>query len=129
MKNLIMWDSCECIRWMRDNSLKEIILPAPVGFVSAIVVAELLVSIHKHVRSEIRRKETEHFLSGMTVLPFDANAAGHYADIRAHLEKSGTTIGPMDLLIAAHARSRGATLFTANAREFRRVPGLKIIAP
>jgi hypothetical protein len=44
-----------------------------------------------------------------------------------HLEKKGSTIGPLDLLIAAHARSRGASLVTANMREFRRVPGLKCI--
>ena len=32
--------------------------------------------------------------------------------------------GPYDSLIAAQARRRGATLATANEREFARVPGL-----
>jgi tRNA(fMet)-specific endonuclease VapC len=40
------------------------------------------------------------------------------------LEKSGTPIGPNDLLIAAQARSLGLIVVTNNAEEFRRVPGL-----
>ena len=34
----------------------------------------------------------------------------------------------MDLLIAAHARSLGITLITANVSEFKRVKGLKVLA-
>jgi tRNA(fMet)-specific endonuclease VapC len=50
----------------------------------------------------------------------------HYADIRNTLERAGTSIGPNDLLIAAHARSLGLTLVTDNMREFSRVPGLPV---
>ena len=60
------------------------------------------------------------------VLPFDAEDAAHAGDIRAHLERKGTPIGPYDYLIAAQARRRGATLVTANRREFERVPGLMV---
>jgi tRNA(fMet)-specific endonuclease VapC len=42
------------------------------------------------------------------------------------LEERGRSIGPLDLLIAAQARSLGATLVTANAGEFKRVKGLKV---
>ncbi|MBI4184725.1 MAG: hypothetical protein HY521_12095 [Proteobacteria bacterium] len=52
----------------------------------------------------------------------DAAAAG---ELRATLEKAGTPVGAYDLLIAAQALTRGATLVSANAREFARVPGLK----
>jgi tRNA(fMet)-specific endonuclease VapC len=48
-----------------------------------------------------------------------------YADIRMRLEKVGKSISPNDLIIAATARAAGATLVTANLREFSRVPGLK----
>jgi len=51
----------------------------------------------------------------------DAKSAGR---IRAALEKSGTTIGPYDLLIAGQALARGLTVVTANASEFARVQGL-----
>jgi tRNA(fMet)-specific endonuclease VapC len=53
-------------------------------------------------------------------------AAEHYAEIRAHLHKSGQMIGANDLLIASHARCVGAVVVTNNEREFRRVPGLKV---
>jgi tRNA(fMet)-specific endonuclease VapC len=60
------------------------------------------------------------------VLPFDAPADQHYADIRAALEAAGTPIGNHDLFIAAHARSQALTLVTHNLREFQRVPGLQV---
>ena len=57
-------------------------------------------------------------------MPFDEDAAAHYGEIRQELSRRGELIGANDLLIAAHARSRDATLVTNNEREF--VPGLRI---
>jgi tRNA(fMet)-specific endonuclease VapC len=48
------------------------------------------------------------------------------AQIRIELEKRGSAIGPMDILIAGTAFSRGALLVTNNAVEFKRVPGLRV---
>ena len=56
----------------------------------------------------------------------DADAAMVYGDIRAALEKQGKTIGPLDMLIAAHALSRQLVLVTNNEKEFRRVHQLKV---
>jgi len=42
------------------------------------------------------------------------------------LKKTGTPIGPNDLLIAAHARAANSILVTANTSEFSRVPELNI---
>ena len=53
-------------------------------------------------------------------------AAVDYGAIRASLERRGKTIGPLDLMIAAHARSLNVTLATNNVDEFRRVDGLAI---
>lgn len=66
------------------------------------------------------------FLSAITVLDFDGEAAEAYGQIRAELERKGTPIDPMDLLIAGHARSQGLILVTNNTREFARVTGLRI---
>ena len=46
--------------------------------------------------------------------------------MRTALELRGTPIGPYDVLIAGHALRHGATLVTANTREFSRVPGLMV---
>jgi tRNA(fMet)-specific endonuclease VapC len=42
------------------------------------------------------------------------------------LEKQGTPIGSLDMLIAAHALSLASTLVTNNEKEFNRVPNLNI---
>jgi tRNA(fMet)-specific endonuclease VapC len=60
----------------------------------------------------------------LTDLPVDIGI--HYGSIRTRLESAGATIGPNDLLIAAHARAADLTIVTGNDREFRRVPGLRV---
>jgi tRNA(fMet)-specific endonuclease VapC len=67
----------------------------------------------------------EEFLLRVDVLPWTSEAARHYAQIRAALEKSGRPIGNMDMMIAAHALSVKAVLVTHD-RVFRRVKGLSI---
>jgi tRNA(fMet)-specific endonuclease VapC len=96
--------------------------------ISSIVAAELEVGVHKSLRPEVQRARLDLLFSRLRIVPFDDAAARHYGDIRADLEKKGTAIGPLDLLIAAQARSLGATLITANVGEFRRVKGLKVLS-
>lgn len=92
---------------------------------SAVVVAELWTGANKAAEAEVQRSKVVTFIELFEIVPFDAKAAIHYGAIRAILEKAGTPIGSLDQLIAAQALSLGATLLTANLREFRRVPGLK----
>lgn len=49
-----------------------------------------------------------------------------YGEIRSYLQDRGTPIGPLDMLIAAHARSEDMILVTNNVREFERVPDLVV---
>lgn len=58
-------------------------------------------------------------------VPFD-HEAHEAARIRVELERHGSAIGPIDLLIAGTALSRGAILVTNNTREFSRVKGLRL---
>jgi tRNA(fMet)-specific endonuclease VapC len=67
----------------------------------------------------------ERFANRLEVLPFDADAAAHAADIRAILEREGRQIGGYDVLIAGHARSRGLIVITGNLGEYGRVDGLR----
>ena len=69
----------------------------------------------------------EAFLAGITILPLDSDVARAYARVRAQLEARGTPIGPLDLMIGAHALAVGATLVTSDVREFRRIPGLHVV--
>ena len=105
-------------RVIHDGSL-------PVG-ISSIVLFELYYGIAKSQRRRYNAGTLAAFLAGpIQVIPFDLDDAREAGEIRAALSKAGTPIGPYDVLIAAKARRRNATLVTANEREFLRVPGLK----
>lgn len=94
--------------------------------ISAITLAELE---HGIAKSNFPKKNTEalvQFLSFITVLPFDNSAAMEYGIICADLQRRGTPIGTMDMLIAAHALAENLILVTNNTREFERVKNLLI---
>ena len=92
--------------------------------VSAVTYAELMHGVEKSMAVEKNRIAMSLFLSPITILEFHASAAEEYGKIRAELERKGTPIGPMDMLIAGHARSEGLILVTNNTREFQRVESL-----
>ncbi len=92
---------------------------------STITLFELWYGVAKSARVDANAERLAVFLAPLDTVPFedeDARAAG---TIRARLEREGTPIGAYDLLIAGQALQRGATLVTANAREFARVSGLR----
>ena len=66
------------------------------------------------------------FFAPIDILEFDAEAASTYGQIRNYLQSQGSPIGPLDMLIASHARSEGLILVTNNAKEFIKVPEFKI---
>ena len=94
--------------------------------VSSITVSELYYGVRKSKRREENLHRLFAFLLPFEVLPYDESAAGVYGGIRADLERKGEIIGPLDMLIAAHALSRELILITNNVREFRRVQGLQL---
>ncbi|MDY2629544.1 MAG: type II toxin-antitoxin system VapC family toxin [Lachnospiraceae bacterium] len=94
--------------------------------ISAITYAELMHGVEKSQAIEKNRLAMSLFLSPITILEFNANAAEEYGKIRSDLEKNGTPIGPMDMLIAGHAKTEGLILVTNNTKEFNRVDGLKV---
>jgi tRNA(fMet)-specific endonuclease VapC len=93
--------------------------------VSTITVAELQHGVAKSSHSEQNLAALEQFLLPLAIADFGYDAAVVYGQIRAQLEKRGTPIGSMNLLIAAHALSLDTILVTNNVKEFARVPRLK----
>ena len=93
---------------------------------SVIVLHELIYGAANNPRQRDNEEKVALFIrtGGMAILPFEEDDATEAAEIRAHLRRRGTPIGPYDVLIAAQARRAGAALVTANRREFDRVPGL-----
>jgi tRNA(fMet)-specific endonuclease VapC len=95
--------------------------------ISSITLSELIYGISKSSQPEQNRMALTQFIAPLEILPYDDEAAQCYGDLRVHLEKQGTPIGALDMLIAAHALSVACTLVTNNEKEFIRVPELKIV--
>lgn len=93
--------------------------------ISSITYSELSYGVEKSEQKDRNRLALTLMLSNIEILEFDTAAAEEYGNIRARLEKSGTPIGSLDMLIAAHAKASGCTLVTNNLKEFSRVEGLK----
>ena len=94
--------------------------------ISTITIAELEYGVYRSTHADQNRIALLEFLVPFAILDFDHSAAAVYGSIRATLERKGTPIGPMDLLLAAQAMSQQLILVTNNEREFRRVAGLQI---
>lgn len=94
--------------------------------ISSITLAELHYGIMKSSNPKKNQEALDKFITPLEILDFDYSATVEYGKIRANLEKKGTPVGPLDTLIAAHAKSKDLILVTNNEKEFQRVHGLNI---
>jgi len=94
---------------------------------SSITLAELRYGVAKSQHSEKNRQALDEFILPLEIADFDEKAAEKYGTVRTLLEKDGRLVGPMDMLIGAHAMSLRATLVTNNTREFRQIKNLKVV--
>ena len=126
-------------RYLLDTSVVSDLLRNPRGVVagrmasagegtvctSVVVAAELRFGAVKSGSPKLADR-VDLILSALEVLPLEAPADRHYGEIRQDLARRGTSIGPNDLLITAHARALDLTVVSANMREFSRVQGLRV---
>ncbi len=94
--------------------------------ISSVTYAELVHGVEKSKAIEKNRVALALLLATIEIMNFDSLAAESYGKIRADLEKAGTPIGPLDMMIAGHAMALGYTVVTNNTKEFERVKGLKL---
>ena len=94
--------------------------------ISTITIAELEYGVEKSLHPDRNRIALLEFLVPFMILDFDQIATLHYGQIRMSLESKGMPIGPMDMLLAAQARSRNLILVTNNEKEFQRIDDLQI---
>ena len=91
-----------------------------------ITKAELYYGAYKSCKITENLARLENLFLIVRSLPFDAQAARHFGEIRAQLEQSGMLIGAYDMQIAAIALANHLTLVTHNTREFSRITALKL---
>lgn len=94
--------------------------------ISSVTYAELVHGVEKSQSIEKNRVALALLLANIEIMDFDTSAAESYGKIRADLEKEGKPIGPLDMMIAGHAKSLEYTVVTNNTKEFMRVNGLKL---
>jgi tRNA(fMet)-specific endonuclease VapC len=123
-----MLDTNTCIHVMRDRTASNLLgrfnRHVTQICTSTIVLAEMHHGAENSQRVSENLTLLARFADQLTVLDFDAEAAADFGRIKAALRK--TPIGPLDTLIAAHARSRDLIVVTNNTAEFGRVPGLAV---
>ncbi len=93
--------------------------------ISTVTLGELVFGAEHSQQAERNLADIEAMAARLDVLPFDEPAAYHFGQIRAALYGMGKPIGPYDMMIAGHARSRGLKLVTNNMQEFDRIEGLQ----
>jgi len=91
---------------------------------SVIVQCELLFGLRRRTQPRWHT-QYQRLMDSLDVMPLQADAVLHYAQLRTHLELAGTPLSPNDLLIAAHALALDATLVSADV-DFARVQGLTL---
>jgi len=101
-------------------------LPISSIAISSITLSELEYGVMKSSKPDQNQIALAQFVAPLEILPYGDDAAQYYGKIRAFLEKQGTPIGALDMLIAGHALSVNCTLVTNNEKEFSRVPELQI---
>jgi tRNA(fMet)-specific endonuclease VapC len=128
MHYLLDTNICIYIIKKKPISVFERVREIPFGQIgiSVITIAELEYGVRKSSDPDKNLLALNQFLIPFEIFSFDFAATIEYGKIRSGLELKGTPIGPLDTLIAAHAKSLNLTLVTNNEKEFNRVEGLQI---
>ena len=94
--------------------------------ISSVTHAELQYGVEKRKNKNTNQDALDEFLLPLTILPFHGKRmVSRYGEIRVFLEPKGETIGPLDMLIAAHALSLDLMIISNNIKEFAKIPNLK----
>lgn len=96
-------------------------IPPAMVCISAVTRAELLYGLKRLPPEHRLHLAVRQFLRIVRALAWDTDAASYYADIRHQLVSTGQPIGELDMMIAAHSLSVGATLVTNNLRHYARI--------
>lgn len=103
-------------------------------YIAAITVAELYLGVHLATNDTTRiRREifVESIIGGVPSLPFNEEVARVYSRLYSIFLKPRNKAGSNvhDLQIAATALAYGYPVLTSNVGDFKKIPGLEVLAP
>lgn len=93
--------------------------------ISAVTEGELHFGLAKRPDATRLHLIVGEFLRRVEAMPWDSSVASTYGQMRAQLEAVGKVVGPLDLMIAAHAKALDCILVTNDAG-FMKIPDLRI---
>lgn len=93
--------------------------------ISAVTAGELWFGLARRPEATQLRAGIIELMRRIDIVPWDDSAAERYGTVRVTMERAGRPLAALDLLIAVHALTIGATLVT-NDRAFNRVAGLEL---
>jgi tRNA(fMet)-specific endonuclease VapC len=91
-------------------------------------VAMSVITRGELARGFLRRADWENFCAGFTIYPLDEDVLWKAAEVFQDLRKRGEPAGENDLWIAATALVAGHPLITANAKDFGKIRGLRVLS-
>ena len=95
--------------------------------ISSVTLAELEFGVAKSQHLDKNQAALDEFVLPLEIANFDRETARAYGRVRATLEKKGTPIGSLDMMIGAHALVLSVMLATNNTKEFSRIKGLTVV--
>ena len=112
---------------MRDHNKRVVEEPSTAALaISVVTLAELRYGACYSDRPADNHQAIDGFVSGLTVLTSDQEAASVFGQVKADLRRKGMPIEDLDLLIAATAKAHDLTLVTNNKANFSRIAGLRL---
>ncbi|OGP53937.1 MAG: nucleic acid-binding protein [Deltaproteobacteria bacterium RBG_13_52_11] len=94
--------------------------------ISVITYGELLFGAKKSKNVEKNLAVVYRIKELFPIFGIDKAVIETFSDIKAAIQKAGSPVDDMDLLIASTALTMNYTLVTSNEKHFRRIKGLKI---
>lgn len=95
--------------------------------IAFITVGEMYFGAENGNWSKTKRKQLETMLRNFVVIPYDHEIARCYGRLVAERKRNGNPIAPNDAWIAACTVRHGVPLVTHNAKDFKKISGLKVI--
>jgi tRNA(fMet)-specific endonuclease VapC len=111
----------------QQSSVVRHVLEIPTSFlcVSSATAGELYFGLARLSAAHRLHMAVREFLARVDVLPWDDDVAERYGVFKAASQRVGKVLGPLDLLIAAHALTVGAVLVTSD-RAFSQIEELQL---